>query len=401
MKLTGDQYYVKQMNKAIVLETIKQQYPLSRAQVSVQTGLNKATVSSLVLELIDEHMVNEMGPGHSTRGRKPVMLLFHKRAGYAIGIDIGVHYILSVLTDLEGNKMEECCTLHDNSALQATIEIIHEHIDQLKAHTTDSHYGVVGIALAIPGIIDQDGRIIFAPNLGWHNVDLTEPLQKKYNHPIMIDNEANAGALAEKEYGAAQECSSMIYVSAGIGIGVGILLNKHLYKGFAGFAGEFGHTMIQANGKKCSCGSRGCWELYASEQSLLELAQQQLDHLSKPGQPIELNQLIDSAQEEDADVIGIFQQVGHYLGLGIANLLNTFNPEAIIIGNNLARAKQWIEPPLRRAVQENALVYHQNHVRLQFSELGLYSNSLGAASMVISHFLSGHYPKNQQETWGG
>lgn len=273
---TWNQHVVKKENKSLVLETILEFSPISRADIAKQTGLNKGTVSSLVNELLEEQLIYESGSGVSSGGRRPVMLLFKQEAGYAIGIDIGVNYILGILTDLQGDICHEK-TIHFNHLTyeEITKELFHV-IDSLISSMPSSHYGVVGIGIGVPGIISTDGQILLAPNLNWKSKNLKGLLEDHYHLPVHIENEANAGAYGEKRFGAGKESDNIIYVSVGIGIGVGLILNGKLYKGNNGFSGELGHMTIEADGIKCRCGNQGCWELYASEQALIHNAEQHL-----------------------------------------------------------------------------------------------------------------------------
>src|SRR5699024_8298257 len=213
-----------------------------------------------------------IGIGHSNRGRKPVMLLLNKNAGFSIGIDLGVDYILGVLTDLDGNVIEEFNVEFTNKNPDYVISLIKSSIQQLILKAPESKYGIVGIGIGVPGVIDTDNKILLAPNLNWRDVDILKEIEKSFNLPVLVDNEANAGAYGEKKYGSGKNISNLIYISAGIGIGVGIILNNVLFKGKHGISGEVGHLSIHFNGKKCTCGNVGCWELYASENALLKQA---------------------------------------------------------------------------------------------------------------------------------
>ena len=377
MHITGDQFLVKKINKSIVLDTIKQKCPLSRAQISEVTGLNKGTVSALVSELIEEDLVYEIGPGHSSGGRRPVMLLFNKIAGYAIGIDLGVNYMLAVLTDLQGNIIKEQMTSLVDSSFDVVMNTLKKAIQSLIDLTPASTYGIVGIGIGVPGIVDDKGTVLFAPNLGWEHVDLKGIISNEFHIPVIIDNEANAGALGEKLFGAGMGCSDLIYVSVGIGIGTGIILKNELYKGTSGFSGEMGHFIIEANGKKCRCGNRGCWELYASESALLEQAKE-----------MDLDTLVKKADEGNPEVITLFNQIGEYLGIGLTNIINTFNPELIVIGNRMNKAEKWIANPIKRVIENRSLPYHRKQLRIEFSSLTVYSCALGAASFTSSAFFS-------------
>jgi len=388
LRTTGDLHLMKKINKSIVLDTIIKKSPISRAQISEITGLNKGTVSSLVQELIDSHLVCEIGPGQSSGGRKPVLLLFNKHAGYAIGVDLGVNYILIVLTDLLGGVVKKEKVPIQQNAVEDVLPILTELIRSMLGSVPDSPYGAVGIGIGVPGITDGNGRILFAPNLGWENVDLGGLLKQTFAFPIHVDNEANAGAIGEKEFGAGRDVSNLIYVSIGMGIGTGIVLNRELYRGADGFSGEMGHVTIEYNGKRCSCGNRGCWELYASEKALLDQARE-LPAVAELGiRQINIAAVAELARAERHEVLHLLNQIGEYLGIGLINIMNSFNPELIVIGNRFTDLEPWLSKPLLRVLESRSLPYPRKRLKIQFSNLGRLSTALGAAYMAISEFLS-------------
>lgn len=379
-KPTGDLALIKKMNTSIVLEAVLKHAPLSRAGISETTGLNKATVSSLVQDLIDAHLVYEIGPGQSSGGRKPVMLIFNDKAGYAVGIDLGVNYIRGILTDLAGAVVADRYLELGRPQQELPLEQLLGCIDDLLARAPDSPYGIVGIGVGVPGIVDDQGTILFAPNMKLKQVALKRMLEERYGLPVTIDNEANAGAQGEQKYGAGRGIRNQIYVSVGIGIGTGIILNKELFKGASGFSGELGHLSIQFDGKPCSCGNKGCWELYASEKSLLEQAAD-LGFDS-------LEQLLAAAEQGNERVRELFREIGSYLGVGVANIVNVFNPDVVIIGNRMSRGAEWLGDSIREAVDARTLSYHRAQLRILFAELQEQSAVRGAAYYAISEFFA-------------
>lgn len=382
---TWNQHVVKKENKALVLETIKNHSPISRADIANLTGLNKGTVSSLVSELLEEQLINESGPGESSGGRRPVMLLFNQLAGYSIGIDLGVNYLLGVLTDLKGNISHEKLIKFNNLSFEEIEQKLFDVVDHLILHTPSCPYGVIGIGIGVPGAVNKSGKILLAPNLGWKNVDLQAILQAKYDLPVIIENEANAGAYGEKKYGAGKESNHIIYVSVGIGIGVGIIFNGNLYRGNNGFSGELGHMTIKVNGAKCRCGSEGCWELYASEQALVRNAER-LGITPPANEKLSLESLTALAENGDVNTINLFKQIGDYLGVGINNIINIFNPEQIIIGNRMASAKEWLKEPLNDRFINQSLWFNQMDLQINFSELLTHSAALGVAAFSVENF---------------
>lgn len=377
-KPTGDATLIKKINSAIVLDCVLRHAPLSRAQISERTGLNKATVSSLVQDLITGDLVVEIGMGESSGGRKPVMLLFNRSAGYAVGIDLGVTYIRGLLTDLEGHPVAEAYVDLPSRSADDVLPRLYECIGGLIAKTPDSTYGIVGIGIGVPGIVDGSGTVLFAPNLEWEHVPLQSLVGERFGVPVTIDNEANAGAQGEQTYGVGRGIEHIIYISAGIGIGTGIMINRKLYKGASGFSGELGHLSIALDGPACRCGNQGCWELYASEKALLEQA-------AAYGWST-FDQVVRAAGDGNGRAIALLNRIGRYLGIGIANIVNVFNPDAVIIGNTLSLAEPWIREPIRETIERRTLPYHRSGMKVLYAELRERSAVYGAAYYAINGF---------------
>ncbi|GIM27702.1 xylose repressor [Clostridium polyendosporum] len=376
----ADQALVKKLNQKLLLNEILKNSPISRAKLSEITGLNKSTVSSQVNTLIEEKLIFEIGQGQSTGGRKPVMLIFNKNAGYSIGIDIGVDYINGILTDLEGNIVLDMYYDLADSSPEITKDILFKIVKHFISHMPDSSYGLIGIGVCVPGLVDRNEKIIFTPNSNWSNIDLKTLIQQEFNVSVFIENEANAGAYGEKIFGAAKNYDNIIYVSISTGIGIGIIINNELYRGVNGFSGEMGHMTIDFNGPKCSCGNRGCWELYASEKALLKSFQ-------KKNNTISYQEIIDLAHQNDVEILNLLQNFGHYLGIGLTNILNTFNPQAVILRNNIIESHSMVLNSIRNSVSSRTYPELDNHYELLPSSLGKNAAALGASSIAIEYFL--------------
>jgi len=409
--VTGDQHLVKKINKSILLDWIRRASPVSRADLSVRTGLNKGTVSSLVRELIESGLVRELGPGPSSGGRKPILLAFDPDAGAAVGVDIGVHHMAGVLTDLAGNvKIIRRVSLPDRS-YPAVVEQTVSLVKKLSEDAKNRPYGVVGVGVGVPGLVDADGTVLFAPNLEWENRELRTDLADALGSEIYIDNEANLGAIAERRFGAGDpsdfcdddkrsdgprtaapepESVEMIYISAGIGIGAGLIVNGALYRGAVGLSGEAGHMTVETEGRPCPCGNRGCWEQYASEQALIREARavsslrEALD--GRPGE--ELETLTELARAGNADAATLFRRTGAALGVGIANLIHIFNPERVVVGNRLTLAEEWLLDAIREEVGRRTMPFHRRRVDIRFSRLGVHATALGAAWTAVERFFA-------------
>ncbi|UOF69629.1 ROK family protein [Bacillus velezensis] len=376
----ADQAFVKKVNQKLLLNEILKNSPISRAKLSEMTGLNKSTVSSQVNTLMKENLVFEIGQGQSSGGRRPVMLVFNKKAGYSVGIDVGVDYVNGILTDLEGTIVLDQHHHLECSSPEITKDILIEMIHHFIANMPQSPYGLIGIGICVPGLIDKNQKIVFAPNSNWRDIDLKSFVQKKFNVPVFIENEANAGAYGEKVFGAAKNHDNMIYASIGTGIGIGVIINNDLYRGVGGFSGEMGHMTIDFNGPKCSCGNRGCWELYASEKALLT----SLQTIEKK---VSTQDIIDLAHLNDIETLHALQNFGFYLGIGLTNILNTFNPQAIILRNSIIESHPMVLHSIKSEVSSRVYSHLDNSYELLPSILGKNAPALGMSSIVIDHFL--------------
>ncbi|WP_442862450.1 ROK family protein [Bacillus sp. USDA818B3_A] len=373
---------VKKINQKLLLNEIVANSPISRAKLSETTGLNKSTVSSQINTLIEKNLIFEIGQGQSSGGRKPVMLVFNKNAGYSLGIDIGVDYVNCILTDLKGNIVLEKNQPLECQTSEDIKDVLLVNIKNIIAQMPESPYGLIGIGICVPGLVNTEQKIIFTPNLDWnYELDLKTIIEEEFKVPVFLENEANAGAYGEKEFGAAKNYENLVYVSVQTGIGVGIIINNDLYRGIRGFAGEMGHLTIDFNGLKCSCGNRGCWELYASEKALFK-------SLSKNQQKMITNQdIIHLANQNNPDILMALQNFGYYLGIGLTSILNTFNPQAVIIRNNIVEALPMVLNSIKNSVASRTYQQLENNYQLFVSSLGKNAPALGASSISIKNFL--------------
>jgi glucokinase-like ROK family protein len=387
MKQTGDLHFVKKMNKALVLDYLHDHSPISRTHIAKRTGLTKATVSNLVQEWIDCELVNEVGAGPSSGGRKPMMLWFNQTAGYAIGVDLGVNYITAAVFDLQGTLLKETRAIHENKSLEHVMSLMKSVIQELISHTPASPYGIIGIGIGIPGICDGLGNVLFAPNLGWKDIPLKMWIEDEFHVPVIVDNEANAGALGEYQYSLSKEVDNLIYLSMSIGIGAGLVMRGELYRGMSGFSGEIGHMSIMYDGPLCRCGNRGCWELFASEQAIIDKAYRVYGKRSNQ-ESISLELLIALAEQGDQIAIELFHELGCSIGVGIVGIIHSFNPQYVILGGRLLTAEKWLAPAIHDTIEQRSMSFPRHRLQVQFSTLQARSTLLGACSLVITQFLT-------------
>lgn len=373
---------MKALNKAIVLDMLRRHSPISRADIAKATGLNKATVSAMVDELLAEQMVTEAGPGESSGGRRPQILHFHDRAGLVAGVELGVGFLRVAITDLRARVLwRRYTTFAPDQGPEACVRLLAAVVREGLAAAPVTPRGLLGIGVGVPGLAESgEGRLVFAPNLHWENVPLRDWLQESFpGLPILVDNEANAAAVGEHWSGCAHDARTLVYLSVGVGLGAGVMLAGNLFRGVGGAAGEVGHTTIDVNGLRCSCGNRGCWELYASETALLR-------DLAGSGTAPDVAEVIQAARQGDQAALAALARVGEALGVGIANTVNTFNPELVVIGGSIAEAGDLVLEPARQVVEQRALARPRGQTRILTSTLGAEACAIGAGSLVLHTF---------------
>lgn len=373
--VTGSKELIRDINSTLVLETIINSKPISRAAISKKLGLTKATISTIVQDLINKDLVMEIGSDDTDLGRKPILLSFNKKAGYVISIDIGVETISALLTDLEG----EDCSLKQIKTPKANeniVQVLTGLIESMKPAGTDTPYGLVGIALGIHGVV-YDNKVSFTPYYDLSGIDLARELEQHFHTPIFLENEANLSVLGEKTF--MFDYPNIANISVHSGIGLGILINDSLYTGYNGRAGEFGHTIIEVDGRECPCGNHGCLEQYVSERALLREFADKKDLTD-----IDFEVLSSMYQTGDKDAIDIMDKFIKYMSVCINNVLNAYNPDIVIINSSFTS----FFPGLTKRIEQSLSSRMNSVTHIVPSALQDSSILLGGISVVIKNFLA-------------
>lgn len=387
-----DRSPVRGQNLEMMLSGLRASAPLSRAALAEQTGLTRATVSSLVGDLLEARLVREIGLSLGSVGRPGVLLELNPEGGSAIGAAVGADYVSSLLTDFTGGVVwqRRDYVFPDTPAsvvLELALDLVAEAARQARSE-------VLGLALGVPGLVDaSSGRLIFSPSLGWRGVPLRDIFEAAVDFPVLVDNEANLAAFGEAFFGAGQGASSVLYVSAGVGLGSGIVLNGEVLRGHAGLAGEAGHMKVEPGGLLCSCGSRGCWETLASQGALFRRVRvvDSTGHQSALGglssYHLTVERVLEAARTGDGLALAAMRETAWNLGLGIANLVNVFNPERVVVGGALALAADFIMPVIVQAVAEQALPWIAEATHVLIAAHGRDSAVRGGAGTVLREAL--------------
>lgn len=403
-KNTADRSSLRELNISSVLRRIHTDAPISRAQLAARTGLNKSTISSMVEELLEYRLIHETGINSRGTGRPSTLLDINPQAGCIIGVELGVDFVAIALTDFVGNILWRKMVKADPVAgPETTLSDTLTFINEAAALGLKTGLPLFGIGLATPGMVDiNEGVLVFAPNLHWHNVPLRKLFSEQLDLRVFIENDANAAAMAEHLFGVARQCSDFIFVFAGVGIGGGLFLNGELYRGKNGFAGEIGHSPIMAEGiqSPCHCGNHGCWETYANQYSIIQRVQARLEVrrqsiipnlMAQSNSPLSIATIKQAADAGDKEAIDAFADAGKAMGQGFATLINFFNPEKIILGGPLSLAGNYLLPAIQDTVTRHSLPQVNRKMEIVLSHFGTDASLIGAIAIVVDDILSHPY----------
>lgn len=395
---TADQDSVRKVNTSLVLNALRLHAPISRADLANITKLNRSTISNIINVLIDDGLVLELDTMESKIGRPGIALSLRPEGGAVIGVEIGVGFISVILTDFVANILwRDWIEFPLKSTQIEAVSKAEELIDQAVAFANTRKLKLLGIGLGVPGLVNvQKGELLFAPNLGWRNVPLRLMLSQRFHMPIYVENEANLGALGEYYFGVGRNVDNIIYLSSGVGLGGGLIINGQLFKGGRGFAGEIGHIQRDPQGEMCGCGRRGCWETQVGPRAVLQRVKRFIEADSKSSlanntkedlEKLTFNQVVDHALNGDQLCRSAMEKVGENLGTGIADLANIFNPDMVIIGGAFSYGRGIILPVLEKIIAIETLPAVRENLRVIVSEQGADACVLGAIAVVLDDIL--------------
>lgn len=383
MKTTINHELMRKNNKNYILTYIRKNGPIAKKELAEQLEISITSVTTFINELVAEGKVVQCGNAKSTGGRKSELFQSNPDALYVAGCNLQVDRLIIVLLNFNGERLAFSRLNYEPRDEWRTAELIRDAIRGICADYRISPQKLAGIGTCLPGVVNRvTGMVETAPQLEWKHVNLRSVLD--CDLPVLIENEANAGIFGEAHYGLAKGIRNSIYLSVGQEIGAGLMLNHRLYYGHNYLAGEFGHLIIEPDGLPCPCGNQGCWEVYASIPAFLRSYQENSGE-SLPG----FTQFLEKLSAQNQFALQALEEVGKYLGLGIANLINGLNPELIILGGELTRAKEYIYPFLLRSVKKYALEEAFKTVTIRFSNLNGDIPALGVAGMMIEKLLQG------------
>ncbi len=374
---------IRDINKQIVLNYVRDRTPISRADIARETALQRSTVSAIVEDLQLDGLIEEIGTGNSTGGRKPTLLKLKTGIPMAVGVDITPRETTIALADLAGQilQQETFPTSPDADCMSKQI------VEKVKRLAQENKNHNLEVGISVPGIADQaTGNVVYVPYFQWSNWDICRQISDQTNMRVTVDNDANAIALAELWFGEerTRKDRNFITVLVAEGIGTGIIFDGQVYRGDKGAAGEFGHMIIGEKAPvKCSCGSRDCWEAHASEKAIrFRYRKLTGKTLSKNGD-YTIEKLIKLANKGDEDAIKVFKKTARLLGIGISNLIIGFSPQTVIVSGRIVNVWDIIKGEIE-CLAERSVRQELTETIIKASSLGDSPTLLGSLSLVLA-----------------
>jgi len=372
---------IRDINRQIVLNYIREREPISRAEIARETDLQRSTISAIVEALAAEGLVEEIGEGESTGGRRPTLLRLRTKEAIAIGVAITPTCTTVATSDLAGRivDQEEFLTDPDpDHTIDEVIALVHQFSQKNKG-------SIEAVGISLPGLVDPStGTAVYVPYFKWRDIPIAKTISSAFGLPVTIDNDANAVALAELWFGRPEvsDARDFILVLVAEGVGTGIIFDGQVYRGQRGAAGEFGHMVIGQHAPvPCSCGNRDCWEAFSSERAAVA----RYDRLR--GQPhgsgIDFRTLVDAALRGEVNAREALIDTALCLGVGISNLVVGFSPEAVVVGGEIARAWPLVEGALTETI-EHSVRRGLPSAKILPSTLGDRPTLRGALSLVLA-----------------
>lgn len=383
-------------NEALVVNTIRRRGPISRVDIAKLTGLTAPTVTNISGRLLEAGIIHEYMVGEYSGGRRPVLLKADPELATMIIVDIRSKEMTGYVMN-SGLEVKERVNYDIRSLGQTEIlSLMEELASECYAAPGGQQATAIGVIVRGP-VVFKEGLSLFSPSAGWRNVPIRYILEKRFRLPVFVENDMRAMALGTYHYGPYREVKNAVFLGVGGGIGSGIILNGELYRGLGDSAGEIGHTVVDVNGPRCSCGNYGCLEAVASESALVNLAVQEISQ-GKPSLILSLaggdtaairpEHIYQAAREQDTMAVEKLQQIAYYLGIGAANIINFFNPELVIIGGGIVKGQAFIEEHMMKIIRERALESCYSSTRVEFSAEGREASLKGIVDLVVEELLT-------------
>lgn len=393
---TGNAAYINKLNKVKVLDLIRKGETVSRAQIVKESGLSAPTVTRIVDDLIrEEGLVREAGMGDSKGGRPPILIQLRNETNAVVGVDLGTTAIRGVLADLSAGILSEVETYTPvEEGFDTVMESVAKVVDRLLSTEPAKKKRIHGIGMAVAGLINSRTKMVeFSPDFDWENVDIHQALNGRFGLPVIFENVSRVMAMGELWYGKGGSYRDFVCVNVGYGIGAGIVTDRRPFGGAEGLAGEFGHITLEKDSPiQCKCGNYGCLEALASGHGIALAAQRALEsgresmlrsECEGDLSLVTAKMVSQAADAGDELAHEILFGAARYVGIGIATLINLFNPQAVFIGGGVAQGSELFFSTVKEVVAKREMPRHAHAVEILPVTHRLNAAVMGAVSLIL------------------
>lgn len=388
-------------NRSLLLRLLREE-SMSRSELARRAGLSKPVVTEIVVDLLARGLIIEGAKGESHQGRKPILLEINRESMWVVGVDLAREHVNVIITDLLGNvvrRRREDVAFDRPEALAAPVADL---VKRLVRESGIPEGRIAGIGIGAPLPLNRPGKVLVDRKgiPGWTTAMVSDEIQREFGAPVFIDNDANVAALFEKWHGIGVDWDNFLYLMVGEGIGCGIIVDGQIFSGVEGMAGEAGHMSVEVDGARCWCGNIGCLEALASVPAMLREARARgIEINSEAPRECQLQQLADAISEGNVSAYDVQKKAATYLACGLVNLVNLFNPDAVIVGGELSLAGVSMMTLIKDEVQRRSHPLFSPSLKLVSSSYDENQVAKGAALLVLQHFYA--YPQKYANVQAG
>lgn len=393
-----DKYLLATLNRRSVIDMIRTEGPINKAEIARVTDLSIPTVMKLTDEFLKNGLIRLAGKRESNGGKRPELLELVPNAFYIIGVDVGRNMLKALVMNLDGTIISKKMS---NTGNDTSPEVIIDRLICLIDETiTDSHIAkekILGMGIGMPGLLDvENGIVLFSPDFHWENVKLTEPIKQHFSMNICMENSNRAQAMGEKWFGVGLNSEYFICVNLGHGIGSAIVEGGEFYRGSCGSSGELGHITLEKNGPQCDCGNYGCLEVLASGNAIAGKAKKEiasakssimLDLANGHIDAVDAKIVFDAAKNGDQLAKSIVDEAIEYIGIGLASYINLLDPDLIILAGGVVNSGDILISGIKKIIKERQMKYAGRKVKIRVAKLGADATAIGAASLILKAFI--------------
>ena len=381
---------LSEMNRSAIVKILQQSEVCSRADIAKEMGLTQASITKLVGVLIEMGIVSEVGSIKGNGNRRSIGLKLNAEKKQVVGVKFARHMFAVGVFDISGKaymqkETEYSIDQNEKIVLKSMKEQIHDVLREYE--------NVVAIGLALPGpYLRKEGRIAMVTRMPlWHNINFIDEFQNEFDKPVFIEQDANAGALAEWWFGDHDKpIHTLAYLLDGEGLGSGIVEKGNLLLGMQGTASELGHISIDIHGPRCECGNYGCLEMYCSAPAMLKNAQKKVPECfikTYQNRAEACNAVFEEARKGNKEALEVVYEIAQYLGYGCVNLINAYNPDIIVIGDSVSQGGDLLLPTIKEVVKQRTIPELYSKVEIKISSLKVDATLYGAAAIATDRVL--------------